>query len=85
MVAYDLAKVNVRVRFSLPAPVMLDKFYGQKDLEKTVRILVYPNITWQKDLEKDSYVQVLKNMIRETQGEPFFWHIISPIHKMIEV
>jgi hypothetical protein len=69
------------VRFSLPAPfIMLDKFYGQKDLEKTVRILVYPNITWQKDLEKDSYVQVLKNMIRETQGEPFFWHIISPIH-----
>lgn len=57
---------------------MLDKFYSDKDVAKTIRILVYPNITWQKDLEKDSYVQVLKNMIRETQGENFFWHIISP-------
>ena len=69
------------VRFSLPAPfLMLDKFYSEQDLAKTIRILVYPNITWQKDLEKDSYVQVLKNMIRETQEENFFWHIISPIH-----
>jgi len=59
---------------------MLDKFYSEQDLAKTIRILVYPNITWQKDLEKDSYVQVLKNMIRETQEENFFWHIISPIH-----
>ena len=69
------------VRFSLPAPfLMLDKFYSEQDLAKTIRILVYPNITWQKDLEKDSYVQVLKNMIRETQEKNFFWHIISPIH-----
>jgi len=59
---------------------MLDKFYSEQDLAKTIRILVYPNITWQKDLEKDSYVQVLKNMIRETQEKNFFWHIISPIH-----
>jgi hypothetical protein len=57
---------------------MLDRFYSEKDTAKTIRILVYPNITWQKDLEKDSYVQVLKNMIRETQGHNFFWHIISP-------
>jgi hypothetical protein len=57
---------------------MLDKFYTDQEIAKTIRILVYPNITWQKDLEKDSYVQVLKNMIRETQGHNFFWHIISP-------
>lgn len=31
---------------------------------KTIRILVYPNITFQKDLEKDSYIQVIKNQIR---------------------
>jgi glycosyltransferase involved in cell wall biosynthesis len=39
------------------------------DLEKeevhqnTVRVLVYPNITFQKDLEKDSYIQVIKKQI----------------------
>ena len=27
---------------------------------KTTRILVYPNITFAKDLEKDSYIQVIK-------------------------
>jgi hypothetical protein len=59
---------------------MLDKFYSQKEYAKTVRILVYPNITWQKNLEQDSYVQVLKNMIKETQEFNFFWHIISPTH-----
>ena len=30
---------------------------------KTVRILVYPNITFGKDLEKDSYIQVIKKQI----------------------
>lgn len=59
---------------------MLDKFYTDQPVDKTIRVLVYPNITWQKDLEKDSYVQVLKNMIRETQGTNIFWHIISPEH-----
>jgi len=59
---------------------MLDNFYTEKTYQKTIRILVYPNITWQKNLEQDSYVQVLKNMIRETQNEPFYWHIISPTH-----
>jgi hypothetical protein len=60
--------------------LILDNFYAEKPYQKTIRILVYPNITWQRDLEQDSYVQVLKNMIRETQNEPFFWHIISPNH-----
>ena len=33
-------------------------------LQKTVRILLYPNITFQEDLEKDSYIQVIKNQIK---------------------
>ena len=47
---------------------------------KTTRVLVYPNITWQKDLEQDSYVQVLKNMIRELKDKDIFWTILSPQH-----
>ncbi len=30
-----------------------------------MRVLIYPNITYQKDLEKDSYVVVLSNIIKE--------------------
>ena len=30
----------------------------EQKLQKTVRVLWYPNITFQKDLEKDSYIQV---------------------------
>ncbi len=32
---------------------------------KTIRILVYPNITYAKDLTKDSYVIYLTNAIRQ--------------------
>ena len=35
----------------------------EKKLQKTVRVLVYPNITFQEDLEKDSYIQVIKKQI----------------------
>ena len=35
------------------------------DTKKVVRILVYPNITFQENLEKDSFVQVIKNQIKE--------------------
>ena len=31
-------------------------------LQKTVRVLVYPNITFQEDLEKDSYIQVVNGL-----------------------
>ena len=48
--------------------------------KKTVRILVLPNITYQKDIEKDSYVQVLRNMILGLRRQPIFWHILSPKH-----
>ena len=35
------------------------------DKEYKYKILVYPNITYLKDLEKDSFVVVLGNIIRE--------------------
>ena len=34
------------------------------ELRKTIRILVYPNITFLKDLEKDSYIQVIKKQLK---------------------
>ena len=36
----------------------------EEKYRKTIRILVYPNITFQEDLEKDSYIQVIKNQIK---------------------
>ena len=35
------------------------------DREYKYKVLVYPNITYMKDLEKDSYVVVLGNIIKE--------------------
>ena len=56
----------------------LNNFIDIKDNDKEYKykILVYPNITYQKDLEKDSYVVVLGNIIRElnkvtTGDEPY--------------
>jgi glycosyltransferase involved in cell wall biosynthesis len=49
---------------------------------KTVRILIYPNITFQKDLEKDSYIQVIKNQIKlfnEIRDDLWFY-LILPCH-----
>ena len=49
---------------------------------KTVRVLVYPNITFQKDLEKDSYIQVIKNQIKllnEIRDDLWFY-LILPCH-----
>ena len=42
-------------------------FSNEKDSDKEYpyKILVYPNITYMRDLEKDSYVVVLCNIIRE--------------------
>ena len=36
---------------------------GEQKLQKTVRILWWPNITFMKNLEQDSYIQVAKNQI----------------------
>ncbi len=49
---------------------------------KTVRVLVYPNITFQEDLEKDSYIQVIKNQIKllnEIRDDLWFY-LILPCH-----
>ena len=58
------------------------KFTDSSDNNKTYnyKILVYPNITFQKDLEKDSYVIVLGNIIRELNKirDDIHWTIFSP-------
>ena len=52
------------------------------DKEYKYKILVYPNITFLKDLEKDSYVVVLGNIIKELNKirDDLFFTIISPAH-----
>lgn len=60
----------------------MDLFDIDKEIkhQKTVRILVYPNITFQKDLEKDSYIQVIKNQIRllnELRDDLWFYLILN--------
>ena len=58
------------------------KFTDSFDNNKTYsyKILVYPNITFQKDLEKDSYVVVLGNVIKELNKirDDIHWTILSP-------
>ena len=60
------------------------QFTDSKDDNKEYKykILVYPNITFQKDLEKDSYVVVLGNIIKELNKvrDDLFFTIISPTH-----
>jgi len=60
----------------------INKFTHTKDYDKEYKynILVYPNITYQKDLEKDSYVVVLCNIIRELNKirDDLHWTILSP-------
>ena len=60
----------------------LNNFIDIKDTDKEYgyNILVYPNITYQKDLEKDSYVVVLGNIIRELNKirDDLHWTILSP-------
>ena len=51
----------------------------KKHLQKTVRVLMYPNITFQQDLEKDSYIQVIKNQIKllnEIRNDLWFYLIL---------
>ena len=46
---------------------------------KTVRILVYPNITFKKDLASDSYIQVITNQIKllnEIRDDLWFYMIL---------
>ena len=57
-------------------------FTKQKDNDKEYKykVLVYPNITYMKDLEKDSYVVVLRNVIKELNKvrDDIHWTILSP-------
>ena len=59
------------------------KYADSKDNEKTYnyKFLVYPNITYMRDLEKDSYVVVLKNVIEEINKvrDDIHWTILSPM------
>ena len=51
----------------------------EKKLQKTIRILVIPNITFQEDLEKDSYIQVVKQQImllNEIRSDLWFYLIL---------
>jgi len=48
-------------------------------LRKMVRILVYPNITYQRDLEKDSYIQVIKkqiSLLNEIRDDLWFYLVL---------
>ena len=59
---------------------------GQQPL-KTVRVLVYPNITFQEDLEKDSYIQVIKQQIKllnEIRNDLWFYLILpKPVPSLV--
>jgi len=59
--------------------VNLFEFDKKEIYQNTVRILVYPNITFQEDLEKDSYIQVIKNQIKllnEIRNDLWFYLIL---------
>lgn len=61
----------------------LDDFIEEKEDNtptKTIRILVWPNITFSKDLTKDSYIQVIKNMITELNKirDDLYFYLILP-------
>ena len=60
----------------------IPNFVDAQDSTKEYRykILVYPNITYQQDLEKDSYVVVLHNVIKELNKvrNDIHWTILSP-------
>ena len=52
------------------------------DVSREYKILVYPNITYQSDLEKDSFVVVIGNIIKELNKirNDLFWTLILPKH-----
>ena len=58
-------------------------FTNDQDSEReyNYKILVYPNITYMRDLEKDSYVVVLHNVIKELNKirDDIHWTILSPM------
>jgi len=65
----------------------LTKFLTEQKFEKTIRILVYPNITFSKDLTKDSYIQVITNMIAELnkiRSDLFFYLVLPEFLEMLD-
>ncbi len=65
----------------------LTKFLRDTQYEKTIRILVYPNITYSKDLTKDSYIQVITNMITELnkiRSDLYFYLILPEFLEMLD-
>ena len=55
---------------------------SEQQLVKTVRVLVYPNITFQEDLESDSYIQVIKQQIKllnEIRNDLWFYLILPEL------
>ena len=64
----------------------IEELFGEKfKPQKTLRILVYPNITYAKDLEKDSYIQVIYSMITEMNKirDDLFFYLVMPKHMMM--
>lgn len=65
----------------------LTRFLHDTQHEKTIRILVYPNITYSKDLTKDSYIQVITNMITELnkiRTDLYFYLILPQFLQMLD-
>ena len=65
----------------------LAKFFTDQKYAKTIRILVYPNITFSKNLAKDSYIQVITNMITELnkiRDDLFFYLILPEFLEMLD-
>jgi len=59
----------------------MSKFFDiDEGLEYKYKILVYPNITYKRDLEKDSYIVVLKNIIEvmNTVRNDIYWTLLLP-------
>jgi len=56
------------------------KLFDDKKLVKTVRVLVHPNITYQKNLSTDSYIQVIKQQISllNTMRDDLWFYLILP-------
>lgn len=52
----------------------------EQDKEYKYKILVYPNITFQSDLERDSYIVVIRNIIKNLRNirNDLFWTMILP-------
>ena len=65
----------------------LAKFFTDQKYAKTIRILVYPNITFSKNLAKDSYIQVITNMITELnkiRDDLYFYLVLPEFLEMLD-